>query len=76
MKALSNEQMDFFRREGYLMVPDVFERDDLTPLRDELTGVNVDEELVNLIEYEQAFQAASQFIRVMSEVGEELMALV
>ena len=39
MKALSNEQMDFFRREGYLMVPDVFERDDLTPLRDELTGV-------------------------------------
>ena len=39
MKALSSEQMNFFQSEGYLMVPDVFDRDDLTPLRDELTGV-------------------------------------
>ena len=38
MNALSSEQMEFFRREGYLMIPDVFDRDDLTPLRDELTG--------------------------------------
>ena len=37
MKALSSEQMNFFQSEGYLMVPDVFDRDDLTPLRDELT---------------------------------------
>lgn len=50
--------------------------DGLNSRRDELVGVNVDEELVNLIEFEQAFQAASQFIRVMSEIGDELLALI
>jgi len=54
--------------EQYLM-------DGLTARRDEISGVNVDEELVRLIEFEQAFSAASQYIRVMSEIGEELIAL-
>lgn len=52
-----------------------FLMDGLSARRDEISGVNVDEELVRLIEFEQAFSAASQYIRVMSEVGEELIAL-
>tara|TARA_B100001250_G_scaffold72547_2_gene59061 strand:- start:9195 stop:10163 length:969 start_codon:yes stop_codon:yes gene_type:complete len=39
MSVLSEQQMDFFYREGYLMVPDVFNPVDLTPLREELNSV-------------------------------------
>lgn len=49
MKALSQEQLDFFNREGYLMVPDVFVPQDLMPLREELTGV-IDREAKRLVE--------------------------
>lgn len=44
--------------------------------RDQISGVNVDEEMVHLIEQEQAFTAASQYIRVISELTAELMNLV
>ena len=44
--------------------------------RDQISGVNVDEELVMLIEQEQAFTAASQYIRVISELTNELMNLI
>ncbi len=44
--------------------------------RDQLSGVNVDEEMVQLIEQEQAFTAASQYIRIISELTNELMNLV
>jgi len=44
--------------------------------RDQVSGVNVDEEMVKLIEQEQAFTAASQYIRVISELTNELMNLV
>ena len=39
MNALTERQVEFFRREGYLMVPDVFAPADLEPLRDEFTEV-------------------------------------
>ena len=39
MSALAERQVEFFRREGYLMVPDVFAAADLEPLRDEFTEV-------------------------------------
>ena len=39
MPVLSQTQIDFFYREGYLMVPDVFNPTDLTPLREELNSV-------------------------------------
>ena len=39
MSALDDPQVEFFRREGYLMVPDVFAAADLEPLRDEFTEV-------------------------------------
>ena len=50
--------------------------DGLQARRDQLSGVNIDEELVNMLEYEQAFTAASQFIRVMSDVTNELLSIV
>ena len=39
MSALTERQTDFFMREGYLMVPDVFAPADLEPLRGEFTAV-------------------------------------
>ena len=39
MPMMSSDQIDFFHREGYLMVPDVFTPTDLTPLCEELSGV-------------------------------------
>jgi flagellar hook-associated protein FlgK len=44
--------------------------------RDELSGVNVDEELVRMIEQEQAFAAASQFLRVVSDLQNELLNIL
>ena len=44
--------------------------------RAQLTGVNVDEELVFLIEQEQAFNAASQYIRVVADLNTELMNII
>ena len=39
MPEFTERQNEFFRREGYLMVPDVFAPADLEPLRDEFTEV-------------------------------------
>jgi flagellar hook-associated protein 1 FlgK len=44
--------------------------------RDELSGVNVDEELVHMIEQEQAYAAASQYLRVVSDLQNELLNIL
>lgn len=44
--------------------------------RDAVAGVNVDEELVDLVRYEQAFSAAAQFISVVNQLGEEVLSLI
>jgi len=44
--------------------------------RQELSGVNVDEELVRMIEQEQAFAAASQYLRVVNELSNELLNIL
>ena len=44
--------------------------------RDQVSGVNVDEELVDLLNYEQAFAAAAQYITVVNQLGEELLSLI
>jgi flagellar hook-associated protein FlgK len=44
--------------------------------RAQVSGVNVDEELVAMIEQEQAFSAASQYIRVVADLNTELMNLI
>ena len=55
---------------------ETFLLDSLQQRKTQLSGVNVDEELVLMIEQEQAFQAASQYIRVISDLTNELMSLV
>ncbi|MCC6408096.1 MAG: flagellar hook-associated protein FlgK [Planctomycetes bacterium] len=44
--------------------------------RDQVSGVNVDEELVNMMTSEQAYNAAAQFIRVSADLSDELMRLL
>ena len=44
--------------------------------RDQISGVDVDEELVDLIAFEQSFQAAARFISVVSQLNDELLALI
>jgi flagellar hook-associated protein FlgK len=41
-----------------------------------VSGVNLDEELVNIIEYEQAFAAAAQFIQVVNQLNDEILSLI
>lgn len=44
--------------------------------RDQLSGVNIDEELVRMIEQEQAYAAASQFLRVVNDLQTELLNIL
>lgn len=44
--------------------------------RDQISGVNVDEELVNLLEFEQSFAAASQFIQVINSLNDDLLSIL
>ncbi len=44
--------------------------------REQISGVNVDEELVNMIEFEQSFAAASQFIQVINGLNDDILRLV
>lgn len=50
--------------------------DNLESRRDQLSGVNVDEELVKMIEQEQAYAAASEFLRVVSDLQTELLNIL
>lgn len=44
--------------------------------REETSGVNVDEELVDMIRYEQSFAAASRYIQVLNQLSGDLMNLI
>ncbi len=44
--------------------------------REEVSGVNVDEELVKMIEYEQTYQAAARFLQVVGQLNDTVLALV
>ena len=50
--------------------------DGLEARRDQVSGVNTDEELVHMIEQEQAFNAAAQYLRVVGELSNELMSIL
>lgn len=41
-----------------------------------ISGVNVDEELVDLVAYEQSFAAAAQYISVVNQLGDEILNLI
>lgn len=55
---------------------DQFLLDSLTARRDEISGVNVDEELVDMIRFEQAFAAASRYIAVVNATNDEILNLL
>jgi flagellar hook-associated protein FlgK len=41
-----------------------------------VSGVNTDEELVHMIEQEQAYNAAAQYLRVVNELTAELINIL
>ncbi len=55
---------------------DQFLMDSLTSQRDQIAGVNVDEELVDMIQFEQAFGAAAKYIQTVNSTNDELMQLI
>ncbi|MEA3286029.1 MAG: flagellar hook-associated protein FlgK [Candidatus Marinimicrobia bacterium] len=44
--------------------------------RDSISGVSLDEEMTNLVKYEQAYQAASRMIAVADELIQSVLALI
>ncbi len=44
--------------------------------RDEVSGVSIDEEAANLIQFQRNYQAAARYIQVVNEALDELIALV
>ena len=44
--------------------------------RQAIAGVNVDEELVNMVAFEQAFTAASRFLQVVGQLEDEVLRLI
>jgi flagellar hook-associated protein 1 FlgK len=49
---------------------------DLENRREALSGVSLDEEQVNLIRFQQAYNAAANFIRIAQELGQTVLDLV
>lgn len=50
--------------------------DGLVAQRDAQSGVNVDEELVNMLRFQQAYQASAQFIQIVNTLNDELLNLL
>jgi flagellar hook-associated protein 1 FlgK len=50
--------------------------DSLVSRRDSISGVNVDEELLNLERYQQSYQAAARFLTVVNTTQNELMQIL
>ncbi|BCA54788.1 First flagellar hook-filament junction protein FlgK [Nitrospira sp. KM1] len=50
-------------------------RDQIQTFRAEVSGVSLDEELVNLIKYQRSFEAASRLIKVTDELFQTLLSL-
>ncbi len=50
--------------------------DSLQSRRDQTSGVSTDEELVNMIQYQQSFSAAARFITVVNSTSDEVLRLL
>lgn len=50
--------------------------ENLEQRREEASGVNVDEEMVNMIRFEQSFAAAAKYIQVLNELSADLLSLI
>ncbi len=49
--------------------------DQITTLRAQVSGVSLDEELVNLIKFQRGFEAASKLVRLTDEMFQTLLAI-
>lgn len=50
--------------------------DGLVAQRDARSGVNVDEELVDMLRFQQAYQASAQFLQVVNSLNDEILNLL
>jgi flagellar hook-associated protein 1 FlgK len=50
--------------------------DSLRARKQEVSGVNIDEELVDMIRFEQAFGATAQYIQVVNQLAETVLSLI
>jgi flagellar hook-associated protein 1 FlgK len=50
-------------------------KDQIETLRAQVSGVSIDEELVNLIKFQRGFEAASRLVRVTDEMFQTLLSL-
>jgi len=55
---------------------DQFLFDSLTERRQAVAGVNVDEELVNMLQFQQSYGAAAQFIQVVNRLHDDILNLL
>jgi flagellar hook-associated protein 1 FlgK len=46
-----------------------------TAQRDAISGVSLDEEAINLLQYQKAFEAATRFIRIADEMTQMILSL-
>jgi flagellar hook-associated protein FlgK len=50
--------------------------DSLQSRRDQTSGVNTDEELVNMLQFQQAFSAASRYITVVNATNDDILRMI
>jgi flagellar hook-associated protein 1 len=50
-------------------------KDQIETLRGQVSGVSLDEELVNLIKFQRGFEAASRLVRLTDEMFQTLLAI-
>jgi flagellar hook-associated protein FlgK len=50
--------------------------DSLTSRRDAISGVNTDEELAHMVEQQQAYSSAAQYLKVLNDLSNELMNIL
>ena len=50
--------------------------DSLQSRREQTSGVNTDEELVNMLQFQQAFSAASRYITVVNATNDDILRLI
>ena len=43
--------------------------------RDSISGVSLDEEAINLMQYQRAFEAAARFLKVADEMTQTILSL-
>ena len=51
-------------------------RDNLESQRAAISGVNADEETINLLQFQRAYQASARLVSVVDEMTQTLLALV